>query len=268
MRAHRRPVARGVRDGLRRRAPAGPRGGGRDSARVARSCFVLSTSVKQPIGGLAISNGLRPGSRDGREDPGRRARTARHPGQRPAAGSGRHRAGPRARRDERRPGGYPRGGHVASIPLRRYGQPEEFGRVAAFLLSPASDYLTGAMLPVDGGLTRGAVTRRAREPAASSMRRPLAVLVPARSSRRRPAPAARRTTTGGRRRTTGRLPRSGSSAQHRARLDRRLLLAQVDEALVDVVGEGRRRSRCDEIARTGPSCGSIPSPVASTQPSR
>ncbi len=40
------------------------------------------------------------------------------------------------------------------IPLRRYGEPEEFGRVAAFLLSPASSYITGAMIPVDGGSIR------------------------------------------------------------------------------------------------------------------
>ncbi len=40
------------------------------------------------------------------------------------------------------------------IPLRRYGEPAEFGRVAAFVLSPASSYVTGSLVSIDGGVTR------------------------------------------------------------------------------------------------------------------
>jgi 3-oxoacyl-[acyl-carrier protein] reductase len=115
--------------------------------------FVLSTSVKEPIGGLAISNGLRPGlamTAKGLADelgprgirvfglmPGRIA-TDRIAEIEAASGDA---AAARARAEE-------------AIPLRRVGRPEEFGRVAAFALSPAASYLTGVMIPVDGGVLR------------------------------------------------------------------------------------------------------------------
>ena len=115
--------------------------------------FVLSTSVKAPVPNLGISNGLRPGLAmaaktladelgpngvrvngllPGRVDTDRVRELDAMSGDAAAA----------------------KETQLAGIPLRRYGDPAEFGRTAAFLLSPASGYLTGVMLPVDGGLTR------------------------------------------------------------------------------------------------------------------
>jgi 3-oxoacyl-[acyl-carrier protein] reductase len=44
---------------------------------------------------------------------------------------------------------------LATIPLGRYGRPEEFGAAAAFLASEPAAYITGVTLLVDGGLFRG-----------------------------------------------------------------------------------------------------------------
>jgi 3-oxoacyl-[acyl-carrier protein] reductase len=44
---------------------------------------------------------------------------------------------------------------LAEIPLGRFGDPDEFGAVAAFTLSPMASYITGSVITVDGGVVRG-----------------------------------------------------------------------------------------------------------------
>ena len=39
------------------------------------------------------------------------------------------------------------------VPMRRYGEPEEVAQITLSLLLPAASFITGAVIPVDGGLT-------------------------------------------------------------------------------------------------------------------
>ncbi|MGW0936245.1 SDR family oxidoreductase [Streptomyces sp. NPDC002666] len=116
--------------------------------------FVLSGSVHEPIAGLTISNGLRPGlagfAKSLADELGPRG--IRVVGVLPARIDT-----DRVRELDALSGNAAasRAANEAAIPLRRYGTPEEFGRTAAFLLSPAASYLTGIMVPVDGGSRRG-----------------------------------------------------------------------------------------------------------------
>ncbi|GAA2317699.1 SDR family oxidoreductase [Streptomyces caniferus] len=116
--------------------------------------FVLSGSVREPIAGLTISNGLRPGlagfAKSLADELGPRG--IRVLGVLP----GRIATDRMTQLDAL--SGDPEGTRArnsAAIPLRRYGTPEEFGRTAAFLLSPAASYVTGVMVPVDGGALHG-----------------------------------------------------------------------------------------------------------------
>lgn len=115
--------------------------------------FVLSSSVRSPVANLAVSNGLRPGLAmvaktlaDELGPQGIRVNgllPGRIGTERVAeldAGTGDAEAA--------------RATAVATIPLGRYGEPAEFAEAAVFLLSPRSSFVTGVMLPVDGGMLR------------------------------------------------------------------------------------------------------------------
>jgi 3-oxoacyl-[acyl-carrier protein] reductase len=115
--------------------------------------LVLSSSVRAPLADMAISNGLRPGlamvAKTLADELGPRG--VRVNGLLPG------RIGTERVAELDAAGGDPdaaREAAIATIPLGRYGEPEEFGRAAAFLLSPAASFVSGSMLPVDGGMLR------------------------------------------------------------------------------------------------------------------
>jgi 3-oxoacyl-[acyl-carrier protein] reductase len=125
---------------------------GRDSAILA----ILSSSAREPIPGLVTSNVLRPGLAGLIKSLAAEIAPIRINGLAPgrfdtdrirvidgalATRSGKDLETIKAET-------------IARIPLGRYGDPDELGRVAAFLLSPAASYLTGVILPTDGGMIK------------------------------------------------------------------------------------------------------------------
>ncbi|MCW3056310.1 MAG: oxidoreductase [Solirubrobacterales bacterium] len=115
--------------------------------------FVLASSVRVPLAELAISNGLFPGLAGVVK---MLAEELGPSGTRINAILPVRIATERVREIDALSGDPDevRARKSQEIPLRRYGEPEEFGRLAAFLLSPAASYITGAMVPVDGGSIR------------------------------------------------------------------------------------------------------------------
>jgi len=113
-----------------------------------RIVTVTSSSVKEPIDNLALSNAVRPGV------VGWAKTLARELGPR---GITVNCIAPGRIDTDRLREVYPDGpteADLATIPLRRLGTPAEIGALVAFLCSDRGAYISGATIPVDGGLVR------------------------------------------------------------------------------------------------------------------
>ena len=110
---------------------------------------ITSSSVRQPIEKLALSNAVRPGvigwAKTLSQEVGADGITVN------SIAPGRIET---ARLAEVFDNG-PRPEDLQEIPLRRFGQPREIADVVCFLASERAGYITGSVVPVDGGLTRG-----------------------------------------------------------------------------------------------------------------
>jgi 3-oxoacyl-[acyl-carrier protein] reductase len=109
---------------------------------------IESSSVREPVDNLVLSNAVRPGVI------GWAKTLARELG---PTGVTVNTIAPGRIDTERLAEVYPTGPteqDLARIPLRRLGTPREIGDVVCFLASDQAAYVTGTVVPVDGGLTR------------------------------------------------------------------------------------------------------------------
>jgi 3-oxoacyl-[acyl-carrier protein] reductase len=112
---------------------------------------IASSTVREPTDNLALSNIVRPGvvgwAKTLARELGPKAITI-------------NTIAPGRIDTERIREVYPEGPtekDLAAIPLQRLGSTREIGDVVCFLASDRASYVTGAVIPVDGGLTRGLI---------------------------------------------------------------------------------------------------------------
>jgi 3-oxoacyl-[acyl-carrier protein] reductase len=117
-------------------------------SRHGRVINIASSTVREPVDNLALSNIVRPGvigwAKSLARDVGPQGITVNS-------------IAPGRIDTERIKEVYPDGpsdSDLAAIPLRRLGKPREVGDVVCFLASDQASYVTGTVIPVDGGLTR------------------------------------------------------------------------------------------------------------------
>jgi 3-oxoacyl-[acyl-carrier protein] reductase len=109
---------------------------------------IESSSVREPVDNLALSNAIRPGV------VGWAKSMARELGPKKITVNT---IAPGKIDTERLAEAYvnrSRADDLAAIPLRRFGEPREIADVVCFLASDRASYVTGTVIPVDGGLTR------------------------------------------------------------------------------------------------------------------